>query len=210
MAVDNRNAVEKFLGYNPDAGFMESGSGSRIFANMMYAPLGVLDFAQQVAEPENRNPYGLVANVMGKQSFGDAMSGIGNKLTNRLTDKYNKLENKLTGFGNKLGNLGFGNPLGINNSDFGSSSPYATNMQGGLGGNDGFFGTGFGVTNPTGMALDEIGSGYGGYDTPSWTGAGLDAWDMANSDYGDYGGDYGGDTGFGGFDYSGGDDGEYD
>ena len=208
MAVDNRNAVEKFLGYNPNAGFMESGSGSRIFANMMYAPLGVLDVAQQVAEPENRNPYGLVANVMGKQSFGDAMSGIGDKMTNRLTNNYNKLENKLSGFGNKLGNLGFGdfsNPLGINNNDFGG---YGSNMQGGLGGNTGFFG--FGATDPTSMALDEIDSAYGGYNTPSWTGSQLDSWDMANSDYGDYGGDYGGDTGFGGFDYSGGDDGEYD
>ena len=96
MAVDNRNAVEKFLGYNPDAGFMESGSGSRIFANMMYAPLGVLDFAQQIAEPEKRNPLGLVSNVMGKQSLGDAFGDLGNKMTNRLTDKYNKLENKLT------------------------------------------------------------------------------------------------------------------
>ena len=208
MAVDNRNAVEKFLGYNPNAGFMESGSGSRILANIAVPALGVLDVAKQIAEPENRNPYGLVANVMGQKSFGDAMSGMGNKLTNRLTDKYNKLENKLTGFGNKLGNLGFGdfsNPLGINNTDFGG---YASNMQGGLGGNTGFFG--FGATDPTAMALTETGSMYGGYDTPSWTGSQLDSWDEANSDYGSYGGDYGGDTGFGGFDYSGGDDGEYD
>jgi len=162
MAVDNRNAVEKFLGYNPNAGFMESGSGSRIFANMMYAPLGVLDFAQQIAEPENTNPYGLVANVMGKQSFGDAMSGIGDKMTNRLTNNYNKLENKLSGFGNKLDNLGFGNPLGINNSDYGNG--YGMNAQGGLGGNRGFFG--FGYTSPIDMAESEI-EGYRGYDSPT-------------------------------------------
>jgi len=162
---------------------------------------GLLDTVLQVALPA----YGLMRNV---SAFANPQEYGKGTMVGMFTNN-GQSPASFSNFGRNVGNnLGFGDGGWFgNNNMYGSG--YVGNSQGGLGGNSGWFGTGYGGLDPTSMALSET-NAYGGYDTPSWTGAGLDSWDEANSDYGSYGGDYGGDTGFGGGYGSDEDDGETD